>query len=79
MILVYIVIVLDCVLITLGEDRNVHAKNHKPEGKIHARGEQDADSDAKGTRFTVVHQDPDVHVLHVHIHEGKSVCASKKW
>lgn len=79
MILVYIFIVLDCVFITLGEDGNMHAKNNKLEDKIHARGGQDADSDPKGTRFVVVHQDPDVHLLHVHIHESKSVCTSEKW
>ena len=79
MILVYIFIVLDCVFITLGEDGNFHAKKNKFEDKIHASGEQDADSDAKGTRFAIVHQDPDVHVLHVHIHESKSVCTSEKW
>ena len=78
MILVYIIIILDCVLITLEEHGNVNAKNHKLEEKRDASGQQDNGSEANGPQFSFVHQHPDVHELHVHIHEGKSVYISEK-
>ena len=80
MILFYIVMLFDYVLIAIAKTERVVVKNQRVVGTKHARGEkemhlQDAESaeQAFGSQSFLVPQYPDVHVLHVHIHEGKSV------
>lgn len=68
----------DCVFIVIAKNGSVVAKNSKVERTKHTRGEkkmqlQDAGSTEQtlGGNLIVIPDHPDVHVLHVHIHEGK--------
>lgn len=71
---------LDFVLIAIAKTERLAAKNqrvvgayhYRDEKKMHLQGTESADQ-AFGSQSSLVPQYPDVHVLHVHIHEGKSV------